>query len=422
MAKRDLRQTLTPGDTLEVRVDNVAHGGIFVARTEHGVVFVPDALPGELVRVQLSRVAKSFAHAELLAVLEPAADRVEHFWPEARIDRAPEHRAGGAEFGHIRLAKQRELKTQVLREAMQKFAGIDTDVTVQAAPGDDAANGLGWRTRVRLQVSEAGRQGPFAARTHSVVPVSSLPLAAPSIQRDALLEERLVGADVVDYIALADGSTDIIASEAGAEQGPTDTIVERVGEREFQLDRAGFWQVHREAPALLTAAVQRAVEPSMTDPKAANLDLYGGVGLFAAALGDLLGPATRVISVEGNEIATDHAAENLAEWVGAQAVTGGVQQFLSQTLSRASASERDRFRAATVVLDPPRAGAGRAVVDLLADYAPAQIVYVACDPVALARDTGLLVERGYELVSLESFDLFPHTHHLESVAAFRRTA
>lgn len=420
MAKRDLRQSLTAGDTFEVRVDNVAHGGIFVARTENGVVFVPDALPGERVRVQISRVAKSFAHSELLEVIEPAADRVDHFWPEARLDRAPEHRAGGAEFGHIRLAKQRELKTQVLREAMQRFGGVETDVTVAAAPGDDAAGGLGWRTRVRLQVSEAGRQGPFAARTHNVVPVATLPLAAESIQRDALLDERLIGAAVVDYVALADGTTDIIASEEGAADGPTDTIIERVGDREFQLDRAGFWQVHREAPALLTDAVQRAVDASIADPKAANLDLYGGVGLFAAALGDLLGPQTRVTSVEGNEVATDHAAENLAEWVGAQAVTSGVQQFLSATLARATASERERFGAVTVVLDPPRAGAGAPVVDLLADYAPAQIVYVACDPVALARDTGLLRARGYELVSLESYDLFPHTHHLESVAAFRR--
>ena len=106
-----------------------------------------------------------------------------------------------------------------------------------------------------------------------------------------------------------------------------------MGDREFQLDRAGFWQVHREAPALLTDAVRRAIDVSLADPKAANLDLYGGVGLFAAALGDLLGSSTRVTSVEGNEIATDHAAENLAEWVGAQTATASVQQYLKSTSS-----------------------------------------------------------------------------------------
>lgn len=419
MSKRDLRKTLHPGDRFEVTVDNVAHGGIFVARTEQGVVFVPDALPGERVVVELSRVAKSFAHAETIEILEASADRVDHFWPEAGIDRAPAERAGGAEFGHIRLPVQRELKTTVLREAMQRFGGVDTGVTVKAAPGDANRNGLGWRTRIRLQVDDRGRQGPFAARTHNVVPVTSLPLASEAIRRDALLEERLAGATSVEYVEHSEG-VEIIATEGALPKGPTQTIVERVGEREFRLDRAGFWQVHREAASLLTGAVTRAIDTSLADPKAANLDLYGGVGLFAAAIGDLLGPTTRVVSVEGNEVATDHASENLSEWVGAQAVTAPVAAFLAAAAATASPAERQRYTAATVVLDPPRAGAGREVVDSLASLAPAQIIYVACDPVALARDTGLLREHGYELAALESFDLFPHTHHLESVASFRR--
>ena len=419
MSKRDLRKTLHPGDRFEVTVDNVAHGGIFVARTEQGVVFVPDALPGERVVVELSRVAKSFAHAETIEILEASADRVDHFWPEAGIDRAPAERAGGAEFGHIRLPVQRELKTTVLREAMQRFGGVDTGVTVKAAPGDANRNGLGWRTRIRLQVDDRGRQGPFAARTHNVVPVTSLPLASEAIRRDALLEERLAGATSVEYVEHSEG-VEIIATEGALPKGPTQTIVERVGEREFRLDRAGFWQVHREAASLLTGAVTRAIDTSLADPKAANLDLYGGVGLFAAAIGDLLGPTTRVVSVEGNEVATDHASENLSEWVGAQAVTAPVAAFLAAAAATASPAERQRYTTATVVLDPPRAGAGREVVDSLASLAPAQIIYVACDPVALARDTGLLREHGYELAALESFDLFPHTHHLESVASFRR--
>lgn len=419
MSKRDLRKTLHPGDRFEVTVDNVAHGGIFVARTEQGVVFVPDALPGERVVVELSRVAKSFAHAETIEILEASADRVDHFWPEAGIDRAPAERAGGAEFGHIRLPVQRELKTTVLREAMQRFGGVDTGVTVKAAPGDANRNGLGWRTRIRLQVDDRGRQGPFAARTHNVVPVTSLPLASEAIRRDALLEERLAGATSVEYVEHSEG-VEIIATEGALPKGPTQTIVERVGEREFRLDRAGFWQVHREAASLLTGAVTRAIDTSLADPKAANLDLYGGVGLFAATIGDLLGPTTRVVSVEGNEVATDHASENLSEWVGAQAVTAPVAAFLAAAAATASPAERQRYTAATVVLDPPRAGAGREVVDSLASLAPAQIIYVACDPVALARDTGLLREHGYELAALESFDLFPHTHHLESVASFRR--
>jgi tRNA/tmRNA/rRNA uracil-C5-methylase (TrmA/RlmC/RlmD family) len=193
-------------------------------------------------------------------------------------------------------------------------------------------------------------------------------------------------------------------------------IRERVGEREFRLDARGFWQVHRQAATTLTEAVRSAVDEALFDPRAANLDLYGGVGLLAAALGDRFGPTTRITSVESDEAATDDAAENLAEWVGATAVTARVEHFVTGLAADATAAERARLRAATVVLDPPRSGAGHDVVQAIASMRPAQVVYVACDPVALARDLAYFAERGYPLRSLRAFDLFPNTHHVEAVA------
>jgi tRNA/tmRNA/rRNA uracil-C5-methylase (TrmA/RlmC/RlmD family) len=171
---------------------------------------------------------------------------------------------------------------------------------------------------------------------------------------------------------------------------------------------------------VLTRAVQDAVDDSLFDPRAFNLDLYGGVGLLAAAVGDRFGPTTRITSVESDERTTDHAAANLAEWIGAQTVTARVEDYLRDLTARSSAGERSRLRAGTVVLDPPRSGAGREVVDMLAGLAPAQLVYVACDPVALARDLGWLRDRGYELRSVRAFDLFPNTHHVEAVATLTR--
>jgi tRNA/tmRNA/rRNA uracil-C5-methylase (TrmA/RlmC/RlmD family) len=197
-------------------------------------------------------------------------------------------------------------------------------------------------------------------------------------------------------------------------------VTETVGERAFRVRALGFWQVHVEAPETLTAAVRAATDDALLDPQAANLDLYGGVGLLAAALGDVAGTTTRITTVESDADATDFAAENLAEWVGARAVTAKVDRYLAEQQSHASASERSRYRRATVILDPPRSGAGKAVIDALAGLAPAQVVYVACDPVALARDTALLLQHGYRLAHLEAFDLFPHTHHFECVARFAR--
>ncbi|MGY6498195.1 MAG: class I SAM-dependent RNA methyltransferase [Microcella sp.] len=415
----------SPGTEIELQVERIAHGGVSVARHEGRVVFVSDAIPGERVRARLTETRKkSFWRADTVEVLTASEHRRPHVWPAASVDRDPAVRAGGAEFGHIALEHQRELKRRVLVEAMARMAQADVEagsehpaagVTVQALPGDDAANGLGWRTRIRMHVADDGALGPMAARSHRVVPVDDVPLATPAVQAATPFGERFAGVATVDVLAPTVGDPRLIIGE----QAPS-TIRERVGEREFTLDDGGFWQVHREAPAALTSAVQRALVRELIDPRAHNLDLYGGVGLLAAAFADVAGEQTIVTSVEADERATDHAAENLAEWLGAQAETGRVDRWLRALEQSASAAERARLRAASVVLDPPRSGAGRNVMDTLGRLAPAQLVYVACDPVALARDVALAAEHGYALSRLEAFDLFPHTHHLEAVATLVR--
>ncbi|PZF64422.1 class I SAM-dependent RNA methyltransferase [Curtobacterium sp. MCBD17_013] len=404
------------GTLLELDVTGIAHGGITVARHEGRVVFVTDAIPGERVVARVGEDRKkSFWRADTVEVLAPSPHRRPHVWEAAAIERDPAERAGGAEFGHIALEHQRALKQQVLVEAFARFAHLDLpDVEVVAAPGDDAADGLGWRTRVRLHVDEDGTPGPFAARSHHVVAVHDLPLAAAAVAAAAPLGARTMpGAAVVDVLAPSEGSGEgrlVIDAQA-----PT-VVHERVGERVFAVDDTGFWQVHRAAPRVLTDAVRRAVDPDRLDPQGHHLDLYGGVGLLAAALGDLVGGGYRVTSVESAAAATEHAQENLAEWVGARAETGRVDRWLRRTLDTVGRTERDRLAAGTVVLDPPRAGAGRDVVESVVALAPAQVVYVACDPVALARDVATFAELGYRLDDVRGHDLFPHTHHVEAVA------
>ncbi|HWM35379.1 MAG TPA: TRAM domain-containing protein [Pseudolysinimonas sp.] len=397
------------GREVELDATNIAHGGISVARLDGRVVFVSDAIPGERVLARITDDAKkAFWRADTVRVLEPSPHRRAHPWPEAGVDRDPAERAGGAEFGHIDPAHQRELKARVLREALQRFGGIDRDTPVEALPGPD--DGTGWRTRVRLHVAEDGVVGPYAARSHTVVPVADLPLAVDGLREIAPLAERFEpSTGHVDLLAPAIGGARMIVGSQSRS-----VVRERVGEREFRVDDAGFWQVHRHAAETLSAAVAAAVDDALFDPRAANLDLYGGVGLLAAALGDRFGPATRITTVESDARATEHAAENLADWVGAAAVTGRVEQWLR------GLQPTPRLAAATVVLDPPRAGAGRAVIDALAAVKPAQLVYVACDPVAFARDAGLLREHGYALTGLRAFDLFPMTHHVEAVCLLVR--
>jgi tRNA/tmRNA/rRNA uracil-C5-methylase (TrmA/RlmC/RlmD family) len=410
------------GTQIELEITNVAHGGVFVARHEGRVVFVSDTIPGERVRARITEARHgSFWRADTLEVVQPSPHRREHVWSAASIDRDPAQRAGGAEFGHIDLHHQRELKSLVIADALHRMAQLELTPAVEPIdPGGQ--DGLAWRTRVRLQVAEDGTVGPYAARSHTVVRVDDLPLATAAVAAAAPLRERFEGATSVDVIGPSTGGEIVLPNEKtrGRAARAAYPIRERVGEREFLLDARGFWQVHAGAPATLTRAVQETTDAALFDPSAANLDLYGGVGLLAAAIGDRFGASTKITSVESSEQATDFAAENLAEWIGASAVTDRVERFMSRIVAQASAAERDRQHAATVVLDPPRSGAGKPVVDGLVRMSPAQIVYVACDPVAFARDAALFAHGGYQVRSLRAFDLFPHTHHVELVALLTR--
>lgn len=419
-------QSNNPAD-VELEITNVAHGGVFVARLDGRVIFVADTLPGERVRARITESSKkSFWRAETVEVLEASPHRQAHVWASSSIDVDPADRAGGAEFGHIELAHQRELKRQVLTDSLQRFAGVQSDVQVEAAPGDDEREGLAWRTRVSLHVDADGTVGPYAARSHRVIPVGDLPLAVDAVASAAPLDQQFRGAESVDIIAPSSTGAARIVVREPAKKGVSpanrreQTIIERVGDREFVLDEGGFWQVHRSAAQLLTDVVQSTVDEALFDPRAANLDLYGGVGLLAAAIGDKFGSTTRITSVESSARATDHASENLSDWIGAQSITARVDAYLRGLVANSSAADRSRLEAATVVLDPPRAGAGKEVVASLAELRPAQLVYVACDPVALARDIGLFAAEGYSLTALRAFDLFPHTHHIESVALLTR--
>lgn len=393
-------------DLLDLDITGIAHGGTFIARHEGRVVFVADAVPGERVRARVTDAKKaSFWRAETVEVLEASPMRRRHVWAEADVTRDPGSRPGGADLGHIELGHQRVLKQQVLQEALDKFAG--PGLVAPTVAGIDDGDGTGWRTRVTLHVDADGLIGPYAARSHTVIPVSTHPLARPAVAAAArALKPSRPGR--VELVEPADGDVRVIELPERGKRPAPEVVRERVGDRAFQVDAGGFWQVHPNAAATLDRVVREALQGGV-DPDATHFDLYGGVGLFAATLADL--GATDIVTVESTSRATAHAVQNLAP-VDVTAVTARVDRYL--------ASLPSGTRAGTVVLDPPRSGAGRAVVDAVHGLDPEAIVYVACDPVALARDLGTFREHGWQTASLRAFDLFPHTHHFEVVALLTR--
>ncbi|WP_448720774.1 class I SAM-dependent RNA methyltransferase [Microbacterium natoriense] len=408
--------------TLDLDITGIAHGGTFVARHEGRVVFVSDAIPGERVRARLDDSStddsKSFWRAETVDVLDASEHRRPHVWAEADVSRDPSQRPGGADLGHIELAHQRTLKRQVLSEALDRFAGTGLDAP-EVEPVD-SSDGTGWRTRVTLHVDGEGRVGPYAARSHRVIDVGAHPLARPAIA-DAAAALAGGGPGRIELVEPADGRVRVIRREDDVRRKDVErrhgrgrpprrtheTVHEQVGDRRFQVDADGFWQVHPRAASVLDAAVYGLLEDHV-DEAAAHYDLYGGVGLFAATLADL--GATNIVTVESSARATEHAKTNLAP-LEVNAVTARVDKFLSTV---------PRTGAGTVVLDPPRAGAGRAVVEALHAMSPEAIAYVACDPVALARDLGTFRSLGWQVPRMRAFDLFPHSHHFEVVALLTR--
>lgn len=409
------------GQQLTLRIEKVAHGGIFVARHDGRVVFVSHVLPGELVKaVVFEDRGGSFCRAEPLEIIEASADRVPHFWKEAGTYGPTRDLgvggAGGAEFGHIKLARQRQLKSDVLEEALQRMAGLDLRPEVEAIPGDDEANGLGYRTRVQLHIDEAGEPGPYRERSHEVVSVRNLPLAVEEINELGLHLKNWSGVKKID---IAVSNTGQLQYSVGSKVKGDAKLVERAGGRTFRISSGGFWQVHKSAAEVLTGCVNDMVAAVGIDLNAPNLDLYGGVGLFAGSLAARFANRLKITTVEAFKQATEDAKLNLSDLPAVRAICAPTERFLAEQVSAAKKGEVD-YTEATVVLDPPRSGAGDRVVKDLLKLQPKHIVYVACDPVALARDLKPFLAGGYELKQLRAFDLFPHTHHVESVASLVR--
>lgn len=389
-----------------MQIEKVAHGGIFVARHEGRVIFVSHVLPGEVAKVRIYEdKGGSFARAEPVEIIVSSPDRVPHIWKNAEL-------AGGAEFGHISLSRQRKLKADVLQEGLIRFANIERAIDVQSAPGDDQANGLGYRTRVQLQVNEDGDAGPYRERSHQVVRVKKLPLAAAEIEELGL---HLKNWQDVKKIEIAYSSTGQLQWSIDKKLKGEEKFIERAGGRTFRLSPGAFWQVHREAANLLANEVVAMAKVQGFDPRAQNYDLYGGVGLFSGALAASFGLDLLITSVEASKNSAEDAKRNLVDIKGAKSIAMPTERFLDEL-----SAEGQLKGNSTVVIDPPRSGAGKHVIDRLIELSPSHLIYVACDPIALARDLKPLTEAGYQIAKLASFDLFPHTHHFESVVSLVR--
>ena len=402
------RESLTIGQILRVEIEKVAHGGHFIARYEGAVIFVRHGIPGEIVEVEIKSLDKSFARGDVVAVLEPSPSRVNPPCQYARPDAC-----GGCDFQHIDYSRQRELKSEVIAEQFARIAKMEIDVEVE-----EVSHPLAWRSRFAATTNNRGEIGFKSARSNKVIPISSCPILIPEIDFPTLPNDAILPDRRVEVALSTEGERTIGQASlrtARHEKNPPVEIIE--GEAalhyevvtpssnfKYEVSNSSFWQSNINAPSTLVEAVMEYANLSEGEYL---IDLYGGVGLFAGSALSFIGASGRVDIVEASRSATRDARVNFRSHENVKIHTGDV------------ATEMKKFEGADVILlDPPRTGAGRGVVKDMVAADPRAIIYVACDPAALARDTGYLREYGYHLVSMRAFDLFHMTHHVESVALF----
>lgn len=378
------------GDRVEVDITAIAHGGHCVARHEGQVIFVRYAIPGERVIVEITDTSKSFSRGNCVEIITASPHRIS---PPCRY--AHVGGCGGCDFQHIEISHQRTLKAFIIKEQFQRLAKIDVDLEVE-----EVLPTLHWRNRMEFSVSDGGKIGLFAARSSKIIEIERCLISNEAIDISEINQRRLPKGKRVDVAITSRGEKEIVIE--GRENHSL--IHEAVDGFEFSLNPISFWQSHKRAANLLSTVVKEFAQVNTGDHV---FDLYGGAGLFAAALLPDIGPGGRITLIESDENAITDAKRNFATEDRVEIVQGKVERSLQKYVA-----------ANVVVLDPPRSGAGASVIDSVVTLKPRSIVYVACDPAALARDTAYLRDRGFALEKIRAFDLFPMTAHMECVARF----
>jgi tRNA/tmRNA/rRNA uracil-C5-methylase (TrmA/RlmC/RlmD family) len=399
---------------IELQTGAIAAGGGCVARADDGrVVFVRHALPGERVMATITAETSSFLRADAVEILDASPDRVE---PPCRY--AGPGRCGGCDWQHVDLAAQRRLKASLIAEQLRRLAATDLDLTVEEVPG--APEGLAWRTNVRFAVDRTGQLGLRRHRSHDIEPIDRCLIATTEVESLELEQLRWPGATEVDVRASANGERVVSVTSGrqrlrGLPRVEAGLVVDgrtrrqpnfvhfKVRHRSFRVTAGSFWQVHPGAAPLLAAVVLDRLEPKVGDQV---LDLYAGVGLFAALIGDAVGPTGSVLAVERDRRACADAMRNVA----------GLDHVEIRKASVSPSLVADHLgRPDLIVLDPAREGAGRPVMAAIASLRPLprRVAYVSCDPASFSRDLRVMLDAGWTMPSLRAFDLFPMTEHVE---------
>jgi 23S rRNA (uracil1939-C5)-methyltransferase len=412
-----------PPSQFEVRIEKLVYGGSGLGHYEGLVVFVPFTAPGDLVKVRATERKKNFVRAFAIEILEPGPGRQEapcvHFGS-----------CGGCQWQHLEYGHQLEFKRKILEEAFHHNLQETRSLTIEMRRSPES---LGYRSQARVQARGLGPNavvGFYESQTHRVEDIESCPLFHPALNealaavRDARRRESLdSGVHELELACspeegswraaavLADWDSSPGPSAAAAEKDAEETTLQRrIGEFTYQTTPSVFFQANH---FLVAGMVETVKELAQDAGREAALDLYSGIGLFALPMARQF---SKVIAVEASQAASRLCVMN-AEGAGlenVETVCSEVQSWMDAVGSVSSPAFD------LVILDPPRSGAGKDVMERLIEWVPERIVYVSCDPQTLVRDLALLSPRYYRIDFIQGLDMFPHTYHFETIVRLRR--
>jgi 23S rRNA (uracil1939-C5)-methyltransferase len=395
---------------MQLTPDRLVAGGDAMARDADGrVVFVEGALPGEVVEVEIDLTKKDFARGRLVDIVEPSP---------LRDSPSSSHRrngCGGCDWMHLQPEAQLDAKVEIVRESLRRVGRLAPEVVDALVERGGAVSPFGYRTTIRVVGGPNGAVGYRAANSNDVVEVSSCPIAASKLSRLLPVIEADEGAELTLRTSVATGAITAIWDRRYRKSirgvppevhiGERAWLTERVAGHDLRVSAGSFFQSGAQAAELLVAAVKRSA-PELVGAQHA-VDAYGGVGLFAVAAMD---GAQHVTVIESSKSACSDAQHNLAGR-SASVVRADVSGWTPPVGGPTPAVE-------VIVADPARPGLGKPGVAALAAAGAGVLVLVSCDPVSLARDVSLLADAGFAPERIEVFDLFPNTHHVETVSRF----
>ena len=388
-------------EVVELKIETLSNLGAGIAKPDGWVVFVPFALPGEQIRAKVWRNEANCSHADLVEILEPSPDRIE---PHCRHFTT----CGGCQYQHLPYEKQLEWKTRQVRELLLHMVGIEEEVN----PTIPSPKQWGYRSKItpHFQRPKPGEDFPigfleFNRRTR-LVDVYNCPIAMDEINEALQPIRDDVKRRAAEY---KKGATLLLrATEDRVETDHRAPVSEKVGDLKFNFLAGDFFQNN---PFILESFTGHAAEQAKGPNQKYLLDAYCGSGLFGLTL------AKNFEQVVGIEL-----SETSADWARRNAKTNGIENasFIASSAEALFADITFPSEQTSVLIDPPRKGCSMDFLNQLFTFGPSRVVYVSCNPATQMRDLKSFLEQGYKIESIQPFDLFPQTRHLECVIALSR--